>query len=112
MELHVEPINDKNRESAVQLKTGPGQEHFVEDVKQCLSEADSNPCWRPVGIYDGSTLVGFAMYGYFREYRPEGRVWLDRLLIDRHFRETDMEQKRSVCCLAGFPGNMAAAGFI
>lgn len=85
MELHVEPINDKNRESAVQLKTGPGQEHFVEDVKQCLSEADSNPCWRPVGIYDGSTLVGFAMYGYFREYRPEGRVWLDRLLIDRHF---------------------------
>ena len=26
-----------------------------------------------------------AHYGYFREYRPEGRVWLDRLLIDRHF---------------------------
>lgn len=85
MELHVEPINGKNRQEAVQLQTGPGQEHFVEDVKQCLLEADSCDCWRPVGIYDGSLLVGFAMYGYFREYEPEGRVWLDRLLIDRHF---------------------------
>lgn len=85
MDLHVEPINDKNRDEAVQLQTGPGQEHFVEDVKQCLTEADSCNCWRPVGIYDGSLLVGFAMYGFFREYEPEGRVWLDRLLIDRHF---------------------------
>ena len=39
-----------------------------------------------MGIYDGDLPVGFSMYGFFREeYPPEGRLWLDRLLIDARF---------------------------
>ena len=38
-----------------------------------------------VGIYDGPTVVGFAMYGCFAQPEPEGQLWLDRLLIDRAY---------------------------
>ena len=54
----------------------------METVSACLDEAAQRADWRPVAIYDGTAVVGFAMYGYFWEYPPAGRVWLDRLLID------------------------------
>ena len=39
-----------------------------------------------MGLYDGGTLIGFAMYGwFFWEYFPRGRLWLDRFLIDRRY---------------------------
>lgn len=38
-----------------------------------------------MGIYDQDTLVGFAMYGLFMDYPPNGRVWLDLLLIGDSF---------------------------
>ena len=47
-----------------------------------LSKARRNACarpthldfWRPVGIYDGTELVGFAMYGYL-PFLGEGQLW-------------------------------------
>ena len=57
----------------------------MESVAQCLAEAAELDWWRPVGIYDGDTAVGFAMYGLFIDEEPGGRVWLDRLLIDARF---------------------------
>lgn len=83
MRLHLEPVTEQNRKHILKLHTAKGQEGFIETVGQCLSEADERSDWRPVGIYDGDLLVGFAMYGYFHEYEPEGRVWMDRLLIDK-----------------------------
>lgn len=53
-------------------------------MNECLQEADKLELWRPVGIYDNSTLVGFAMYGYFPMPAP-GQLWLDRLLIDKKY---------------------------
>lgn len=85
MELHLEPINDTNRAQALKLHVARGQETYVETVSQCLDEANHRRCWRPVGIYDRNTMVGFAMYGFFREYLPLGRLWMDRLLIDEAF---------------------------
>lgn len=82
MNLIIKAIGRDNRENALKLKVAEGQEGFIEDVAECLSEADRGESWRPVGIYDGDTLVGFAMYGFFKEYKPAGRVWMDRLLID------------------------------
>ena len=49
-----------------------------------MREADELELWRPVGIYDSDTLIGFAMYGYFPEPAP-GQLWLDRLLIDKRY---------------------------
>ena len=68
MYIHVEPVNDKNREAVLALKIHETQKGFVESPEQCLKEAAEEKCWRPVGIYDGEQLVGFSMYGYFWQY--------------------------------------------
>lgn len=80
--ITLQPIAAHNRAAAQALQLRPEQVGWIEPVSECLAEADRRACWRPVGIYDGPTLVGFAMYGFFWEYLPFGRVWLDRLLID------------------------------
>ncbi len=85
MNLHFEPITKESSVQAKGLSLAPGQEGFVESVSQCLEEASSRKDWRPVGIYHGTVLIGFAMYGYFWEYLPLGRVWLDRLFIDTKY---------------------------
>ena len=85
MKIPLEPVTVASRAAVERLETAPGQEGFVESVAECLAEADRRRCWRPVGVYDGDALIGFAMYGFFWEYLPFGRLWLDRLLIDRRF---------------------------
>lgn len=86
MELHLEPVTAENRAGVLALELLPEQAGFVESVAQCLEEADAHRNWRPVGIYHGEDLVGFAMYGRFPwESFPFGRLWLDRFLIDYRF---------------------------
>ena len=85
MKIRLEPVTVASRAAVERLETAPGQEGFVESVAECLAEADRRRCWRPVGVYDGDALIGFAMYGFFWEYLPFGRLWLDRLLIDRRY---------------------------
>lgn len=83
MTLHFEPVCPENRKEIEELKLYPEQTGFIESVAECMAEADDYSQWRPVGIYDGDTLVGFSMYGYFADPLPDGRLWLDRLLIDK-----------------------------
>lgn len=83
-QLHFEPVNNKNRREIESLTVFSEQSDFIESVSECLREADELEVWRPVGIYDGNTLIGFAMYGYFPEPVP-GQLWLDRLLIDQNY---------------------------
>ena len=78
MNIRIEPITEKNRDAVLKLETAEGQEGFVESVEECLNEAVQWRQWRPVAICDGAQVVGFAMYGHLY-----GRVWFDRLLIDR-----------------------------
>ncbi|MCI8624621.1 MAG: GNAT family N-acetyltransferase [Provencibacterium sp.] len=82
--LQFRPVNDENREEAEKLEVFSEQTGFIESVSECLQEADRLERWRPVGIYQGDALVGFAMYGYFPNPSP-GQLWLDRLLIDKRF---------------------------
>ena len=82
--LHFEAVNSRNRAEVEHLEVFAEQSGFIESVTQCLQEADKLELWRPVGIYDRSMLIGFAMYGYFPEPAP-GQVWLDRLLIDKKY---------------------------
>lgn len=82
--LRFELVNDKNREDVKRLSLFSEQVGFIESVNECLQEADEIKAWRPVGIYDGDILVGFAMYGYFPKPAP-GQLWLDRLLIDKKY---------------------------
>ena len=73
MKIRLEPVTVASRAAVERLETAPGQEGFVESVAECLAEADRRRCWRPVGVYDGDALIGFAMYGFFWEYLPFGR---------------------------------------
>lgn len=85
MNLNFKPVTRENRQEALSLELAQGQEGFIESVSQCLAEAEEDKRWHPLGIYDDGQIVGFAMYGFFRrEYFPMGRLWLDRLLIDRN----------------------------
>ena len=83
-QLHFELVNSENRMEAENLSVFSEQSGFIESVGECLQEADNLNLWRPVCIYDGEILVGFAMYGYFPSPFP-GRLWLDRLLIDKKY---------------------------
>lgn len=78
------PVFPENREIRA-LRTGPGQESYIETVEQCLQEAAALPLWRPLAIYANGQLAGFAMYGLWKEEGETGRVWLDRFLIDARF---------------------------
>ena len=81
-QLHFKSVNAENRREVEGLTVFSEQTGFIESVSECLREADELELWRPVGIYDSDTLIGFAMYGYFPEPAP-GQLWLDRLLIDK-----------------------------
>lgn len=85
MEIQIRPVTAENRQELLRLEVRKEQEGYIESVEACLAEAHERSDWKPAGIYDGKALVGFAMYGFFEEYPPKGRVWLDRILIDRRF---------------------------
>lgn len=85
MKLRFEKVDDQNRKVVEELKTHPYQEGYIESVKECMEEADQTNLWHPVAIYDGMCLVGFSMYGCFKEEKWGSRVWLDRLLIDQRY---------------------------
>lgn len=82
MELRFIPITKENLPRAAQMQVGAGQEHTVETVEQSWQEARRFRVWRPVLIADGDTDIGFAMYGLWKREGRDGRVWLDRFLID------------------------------
>lgn len=84
MPIVIKPVSEENRDLVLQLKVADAQAHFIESVQACLQESQELALWRPVALYDEAQIIGFAMYGEFASEGPEGRVWLDRFLIDRH----------------------------
>lgn len=84
MQLHFEEVTRANEKALLLLKLEKGQAHFIESIEECLQEAKENNVWKPVVIYDGVYMIGFAMYGQFVEF-GETRVWLDRFLIDKAY---------------------------
>ena len=80
--LAIQPVTAERLPAVLALRVAPGQEGFIETTAQCLAEAAEEPTWWPVALCDGGQVVGFAMYGRFRNRR---RVWLDRLLVDRAY---------------------------
>lgn len=89
MDIIFLPVNKENYFQILDLKIQTEQEGFIESTEQCLKEAAELSLWHPVGIYAKETLtdtlIGFAMYGFWKEEGPHGRVWLDRFLIDKHY---------------------------
>lgn len=57
-------ITSENYVAAVRLEVGPGQENYVASNCKSLVQACYETDWknaRPMGIYDGETMVGFVL---------------------------------------------------
>jgi diamine N-acetyltransferase len=63
MNVVLKPIDESNWLACAELKLADGQGHFMPSNLFSIAQSKFYPHWHVVGIYDGDTLVGFAMYG-------------------------------------------------
>ena len=82
MTVIINEVTKDNINDILKLRINEEQQSFIETPQQCLDEAKECSNFQPVGLYWEKHLVGFAMYGFFPEEGINGRVWLDRFLID------------------------------
>lgn len=84
IEINFIPVNENNIAEVARLHISAQQFGMVETVEECFAEAQQLSLWRPVAISKENELIGFAMYGLWKNEGENGRVWLDRFLIDEH----------------------------
>lgn len=85
MSIEIREITTKNLNEILSLHVRESQKSYIESTEQCLKDAVECNFYRPAGLYRNGELVGFAMYGFFPNEGQNGRVWLDRYLIDEEF---------------------------
>ncbi|MBK5443501.1 GNAT family N-acetyltransferase [Peribacillus sp. TH24] len=85
MTITINEVTNENVNDILKLEINTKQKSFIETTEQCLEEAMECKYYKPVGLYSDNSLVGFAMYGFFPEEGKNGRVWLDRFLIDARY---------------------------
>ncbi|PJZ19435.1 spermidine acetyltransferase, partial [Bacillus cereus] len=83
MTLHICEVTEKNWRSVAALNVAKDQQQFIESNAFSLAESLYEKNGTSVGLYDGETLVGYAMYGWYWEKRKS--VWLDRFMIDQRY---------------------------
>jgi diamine N-acetyltransferase len=86
MQVRLKEIDASNWREVLGLELNPGQEHFVAPNARSLAEAyvrPELPVYRPLAVYDGEQMVGFAMYTC--EPASAKRHYVQRLMIDRRF---------------------------
>jgi diamine N-acetyltransferase len=76
----LRPITRDNWETAAKLEVRKDQAGFVMPNIWSIAESQFHPWTRPMGIYDGGTMVGFLVYG---KDPDDGRHWLYRYMIDQ-----------------------------
>ncbi|EON71292.1 GNAT family N-acetyltransferase [Lysinibacillus sphaericus] len=85
MFTEIRDITTLNKEEILALRIADHQQDFIETTMQCLTEAENDRRFIPVGLYKDDIAVGFAMYGIFPHEDKAQRVWLDRYFIDERF---------------------------
>ncbi len=83
MTLHICEVTEKNWRSVSALNVAKDQQQFIESNAFSLAESLYEGNGTSVGLYDGETLVGYAMYGWYCEKRKS--IWLDRFMIDQQY---------------------------
>ena len=83
LEIHDDTAT--NYREILKLEVAQSQKGYIETPYECLEDSVEWKQFKPVGLYVGHELVGFAMYGFFKEEGSQGRLWIDRLLIDQQF---------------------------
>ena len=82
MTLWLQPVAGHERKALLSLQLFAHQQDFIETIPEILHEADRDNTWQLLGIYQGKTLIGLAMYGDFAEPLPDGELWLNQILLD------------------------------
>jgi diamine N-acetyltransferase len=82
MTMTLREITHENWLQCVHLKVAPEQEHFVASNGVSLAQSKYEPEWLPLALYDDEEMVGFVMYGVYRE---EGKYWILRVMVDHRF---------------------------
>ncbi|PEZ03341.1 spermidine acetyltransferase [Bacillus sp. AFS018417] len=83
MNLHICEVTAHNWRSVAALNVAKEQQQFIESNVFSLAESLYEKNGTSVSLYDGETLVGYAMYGWYS--KKDRSVWLDRFMIDYNF---------------------------
>jgi diamine N-acetyltransferase len=86
MAITLREITRENWEQCVRLTVAPEQENFVASNAVSLAQSKYEPEWIPLALYADDEMVGFVMYGV---YRDEGKHWILRLMVDHRFQGKD-----------------------
>ncbi|QQN85518.1 GNAT family N-acetyltransferase [Bacillus toyonensis] len=81
MNLHICEVTAKNWRSVAALNVAKNQQQFIESNAFSLAESLYEGNGTSVGLSDGETLVGYAMYGWYSKKHES--IWLDRFMIDQ-----------------------------
>lgn len=82
MGIKIHDVTKDNYRDILNLTVARSQLNFVESPYECLEDSVEQKEYRPVGLYAEDRLIGFAMYGFFPGEKKQGRLWIDRILID------------------------------
>lgn len=85
MNLEIHDVTATNYREILELKVAQSQKNHIETPYECLEDSVEWKQFKPVGLYANDELVGFSMYGFFKGEGTQGRLWIDRLLIDERF---------------------------
>ena len=80
--ISLRPITRENVRACALLETNEDHARFVAPNAVSVAEAKVMPYLVPLGVYDGETMVGFAMYG---RSPKDGRYFVVRLMIDARY---------------------------
>lgn len=82
-EVRIEPLTIKNWHDAVNLSVADDQADFVSTNLDSIALSRFRPEWIPTGIFAGSRMVGFALYGPVPDAPDHWHI--TRFMIDKHY---------------------------
>lgn len=83
--MRIMPVDESNYRKILQLKVLPSQQDFIENIVECLQNAEDTNLCRVVGLYEAGDLVGFGMYGLMYDAAGRGEAWLENFMIDSSY---------------------------
>lgn len=87
----LRPVTKLNLEAVLALEVDESQKGFVSSTAESLAQAYVYPGTAfPFAVYDGQTVVGFIMMGYYEE-KAYYTLW--KLLIDRKYQNRGYGRK-------------------
>jgi len=96
MKISLHEITPENFAESIKLKVAEDQKGFVASNVKSIAEAKIYSYLKPLAVYDGEQVVGFAMYG--RDPETEN-YWIVRLMIDAQFQGKGYGKAATVCLI-------------